>query len=179
MTEAFSSPTLHEKLDLLWKPKKTSGREEESLLSSESDFEQDYTYLTEHLAFAWLVNRIRVAMSTSNDTDAIDTTRTALIQCIGGNNCFSLRLEWDLRNFFEDQYEDAEHVELGSVICICGTISRAQALSVGEYLDMVWPEMGPQVLESISAALKTFSGKHEGKSNENGGVLCLCDRCLE
>lgn len=142
---------------------------------SKFDVEDCYTYLIEHAAFAWLVNRIAVAMATSTDTKTLDITRTALLGCIRCNNRFSLRLEWDLRDFFEDQYEDADQIELSSVICICGTVPCVQALSAGEYIDMIWPKLGLEVLKGMSTALKNASGKHQGKSDNDVCDQCSCD----
>lgn len=182
---ALSPPTLHEKLDLLWGsdttpiPLETDSRPQ-SLLAEPSglsalDGEKEYAYLVEHAAFGWLVNRITVAMTTSDDTKTIDATRAALFERISNNERFSLRVDWALRDFFESQFEDTEHVELASVICICGTISRPQALSAGEYVDMIWPELGLQVLKGISTALQNVSGKQQGTSQEHDcGIHLQC-----
>lgn len=131
-------------------------------LSTSGD-QQDQDYLAEHAAFDWLIHRITVAMALESDMKTDQTVRSALLECIGSRRRFSLRLQWDLRDFFESQYEDAEHVELSSVICICGTVSNAQAVSVGEYVDMVWPDLGSTVLKAISAALRSVSGRHKGE----------------
>lgn len=116
----------------------------------------------ENPAFGWLIGRIMVAVTMENTEKTDETIRAALLDAIGKAEHFSLKVEWNPKDFFGDQYEDAEAVELADVICISGTVDRAQATTAGEYVQKVWPDLGSAVLAGFSAAAKNTSGRQHG-----------------
>lgn len=135
------------------------------------DTQHDYDFLVRNSAFEWLISRITAILALSSEVKTDLSTRAALLECIGNSDHFSLHTKWSLGAFFESQYEDPEHVELASVVCICGTLSVAQAVSVGQYIGMVWPDLGDAVLKGMSAALKNISGRQKGKLGRKYLVL--------
>ncbi|KAH7136252.1 hypothetical protein EDB81DRAFT_77443 [Dactylonectria macrodidyma] len=52
----------------------------------------------------------------------------------------SFSLDWDLRQFIQDQeYTGAPEHILDHIICLTGTSQQAQAMTVSEYMEQTWP----------------------------------------
>ncbi|KPM44557.1 hypothetical protein AK830_g2031 [Neonectria ditissima] len=62
-------------------------------------------------------------------------------------------LDWDLRQFIEDQeYIGAPEAIFDDIICLTGTSQQAQAMTVSEYMEQTWPAAN----ESIRLLMKRY-----------------------
>lgn len=67
----------------------------------------------------------------------------------------SLKVDWDILAFLEDQFHDQErpHSVLGSIITITGSAQHAQATTCLDYIRQNWAAHGSQILDTIQDAL--------------------------
>lgn len=92
-----------------------------------------------------------------------------------GRYCASLKLEWDVMAFMEDQFHDGDfrNTMLGPVVTISGSVQHAEAATCSEYIRQHWPAHGSRVLDALQDALKSPS--HTSRSsfsacNDDGSV---------
>ncbi|KAI1031158.1 hypothetical protein LB504_000053 [Fusarium proliferatum] len=74
-------------------------------------------------------------------------------------------VEWDLKGFLVENYQQGIHQELGKVIAITGTIETARLCSVSQYMKWCWLHESPQLLRALEKAIpesilarKTWAG---------------------
>ena len=60
------------------------------------------------------------------------------------------------------QFDDGCQMAIGSVITLSGSALRAQATTCSEYIKLVWPTYGIQILEIFQLALQDTDRKAEG-----------------
>ena len=93
-----------------------------------------------------------------------------------GQYCASLKLQWDIVGFMEDQFRDNDSPKtaLGRVITISGSARHAQATTCSDYIRQKWPTHGSEVLDAVQGALdsSTHSYKSIDTSGVNGSVTC-------
>lgn len=111
--------------------------------------------------FEWLLNRVKNASNLMSTGITDSVVRNWIIEAVGNKSEFFLGLRWDPVHFMEEQFESAED-RLQHVICLCGDRADVQALSCQEYVALVWPRLGLRLLQSLSDAVKSGYGNHEG-----------------
>ena len=63
-------------------------------------------------------------------------------------------LEWDLRNFFQQQkYKIKASEALPKIITLTGSDTDVQALTCAEYLSQTWPSTGAKMMELLQSVL--------------------------
>lgn len=62
-------------------------------------------------------------------------------------------INWKLKDFLKNNYEDGIRQKLGSVLAVTGTIENARLCSVGEYFKWSWPYHSVQLLKAIEEKL--------------------------
>lgn len=78
-----------------------------------------------------------------------------LLASEAGQYCTSLKIQWDILGFMEDQYRDHDfpNASLGQVITISGSAQYAQAATCSEYIRQNWPAHGSEILDALQDAL--------------------------
>lgn len=88
-------------------------------------------------------------------------TRDKLTQMLQANGHLSIRLEWDPIAFLEDQYGPHNWVSLLDVLCLVGKATMAYASTYREYVDLVWPRVGSDLIATLDQWI--ISGAHPTK----------------
>ena len=65
--------------------------------------------------------------------------------------------------FLEEQYDEPKRMMIKSVNCISGSVEKAEATACGQYVERMWPTVGPAVLNAVSRATDEGMGVHSGK----------------
>ena len=80
---------------------------------------------------------------------------TALLTSKRTRHVASLKLEWDILAFIEDQFRDHEYPNavLGSVVTISGSARHAQATTCSDYVQQHWGTRGSEILHALQDAL--------------------------
>lgn len=74
----------------------------------------------------------------------------------------SLKMQWNLLDFMENQYVNNEDAKLDSVITLSGTVQNAQATTCSEYVEYLWPSQGSTVLKAFQSAIDSRDHKIQG-----------------
>lgn len=64
----------------------------------------------------------------------------------------AVRVNWELQTFLAEEFDPED--DMSSMLTITGGISRAQALSCGDYMRQTWPKSGSSTLLAIKHALQ-------------------------
>lgn len=64
----------------------------------------------------------------------------------------AVRVNWELQTFLAEEFDPED--DISSMLTITGGISRAQALSCGDYMHQTWPQSGSNTLSAIKYALQ-------------------------
>ena len=115
------------------------------------DVRKALQFLTEGREFQWLLRRIKTASSLENTGNINSNVRQALTQKRGSTE---MVMQWPLRRFLSSQFGNLAEVSLSSVICIVGHPTRSQATTCGEYVGLVWPEVGTELLRFLTDAVR-------------------------
>ena len=94
-----------------------------------------------------------------------------------GQYCASLKLQWDILGFIEDQFRDIDspNTALGRVITISGSARHAQAATCSGYIQQNWPTYGSKILDALQDALDSVAHSYKSSfdtSVVNGSVPC-------
>lgn len=68
--------------------------------------------------------------------------------------CAVFNVDWDLREFLNNNYHAGIHQPLGEVITITGAVDNAQLCSISQYMEWGWPGQGDQIIRAIQQAIR-------------------------
>ena len=94
--------------------------------------------------------------STNHKLAVIEFQVLATLSASGtGQYRASLKMQWDVLGFMEDQFRDSDvpNTALGSVVIISGSSKHSQATSCKEYIAQNWPAHGLEILDALQDAL--------------------------
>ena len=90
--------------------------------------------------------------------------REKIVGIVRRSERIKLRINWPIFEFFKEQFEEPLTVSLGSIICINGSGSLAEATTCEEYINRMWPGIGPTVLSSFTEAIHSRFRAFRGQS---------------
>lgn len=108
----------------------------------------------------------------TGSTDA--AVRDQLITTIGSRQLLNLELDWDPVKFVEEQYDSLYSFDLANVICISGRNDYMHATTCSKYVNLVWPNLGWGVVQSINDAIKKAPDMLKGKATISYGHHIHC-----
>ena len=74
----------------------------------------------------------------------------------------SLKMQWNLLDFIENQYVNNEDAKLASVITLSGTVQKAQATTCSDYVEYHWPSQGSTIIRAFQSAIDSRDHKFQG-----------------
>ncbi|KAF9890017.1 hypothetical protein FE257_006697 [Aspergillus nanangensis] len=66
---------------------------------------------------------------------------------------------WELPDFLRTELDPAD--DISQMITLTGTLTRAQAITCGDYMRQTWPQSGPHTLEAVIYALKNETSYYQ------------------
>lgn len=80
---------------------------------------------------------------------------------VGASNyaCAIFNVDWDLREFLNNNYDDGINQKLDRILAVTGVMDNAQLCSVGQYLEWCWPQYSFQLVKALQKALNGSSGR--------------------
>ena len=100
-----------------------------------------------------------ISMSRQSTKDKLASMKSQILKTFlaseAGQYRASLRIQWDILGFIEDQFSDSDfpNTALGPVVTVSGSAQHAQATTCSEYIRQNWPVQGPRILDSLQDAL--------------------------
>lgn len=122
-------------------------------------------------------NETTLASMSHHSTDnKLDVIRSQIFETLftseaNQQHYASLKVDWDILAFLEDQFHDQKcpHLVLGSVITITGSAQHAQATTCLDYVRQNWAAHGSELLDAIQDAL----GSPNQMSNSTFGACSV------
>ncbi|KAK3678700.1 hypothetical protein LTR78_001153 [Recurvomyces mirabilis] len=170
--------SLADKLALLWAKDRPDRPDDFEYLAADDDLddilpellrEQDVrealTFLFASEEYQWLLERMKLETMMSTTQSTYTLVRERLIDVQANASTTTLQLDWSPRMFIDQQF--GESTEIGSTICLVGDESSAYATTCRGYIDLMWPQIGPYVLDLMATAI---TGGQDDFSDTIGGA---------
>jgi len=134
-----------------------------------SHYPDAWKFLTNGEDYQWLLGRVKSEMLlTEREGTAAEYIRCEILKKLAsskvgpgyshGISKARFEIRWNLLTFLKEHYPDEEHLELASIITIVGDGIDAQALTCGQYMQLVWPTSGVETLSVLQKAVEGGSG---------------------
>lgn len=107
------------------------------------------------------VSMVTPSMPRRTKQDKMAVIRDQLLESLSASEaglfCASLKIQWDILGFMEDQFRDNDfpNTALGPVVTISGSAQHAQAMTCSDYVRQNWPTHGSEILNTLQDALSS------------------------
>ncbi|KAK6431354.1 hypothetical protein LTR95_012484 [Oleoguttula sp. CCFEE 5521] len=130
-----------------------------------AEFVEAERFLFDGADYTWLIRHLNARNHTFESTGEMHKSiRTMLVEYVKEKAMrdrrimriiqVSLRVPWNPLQFMQEQYGQPSQAALSDVICLVGLPHRAFATSCRDYAQLLWSELGPEVIQYLDDLCK-------------------------